>query len=185
MRVIGITGLAGSGKTTIARYLMQQCDYARIRFADPLKAMLRELGLSDDELDGASKMVRSELICGKTPREAMQTLGTEWGRQMIGPDVWVNAWRKRVDWQAIEGAPGIVADDVRFPNEVGAIYKYGGIIVHVTMPGLKLDAAVAAHESEAHEFGYDVHIINDGNFSDLFRKVDHRVVNYFATEKAA
>ena len=46
MRVVGITGLAGSGKTTIARYLMEQYDYTRIRFADPLKAMLRELGYS-------------------------------------------------------------------------------------------------------------------------------------------
>ena len=117
----------------------------------------------------------------------MQKLGKEFGRDLIGEDFWVNAWHHRVKWQIQEGVPGVVADDVRFHNEAAAIYKYGGIIVHATRPGLELNADVSAHESEkyANELPYDVHIINDGDLQSLLRAVDHRVGRYWAAEKVS
>jgi hypothetical protein len=56
MRNIAVmTGAAGAGKTTIAKYLVEHCGYHRIRFAGPLKAMAAAMGLSEDEIDGHLK----------------------------------------------------------------------------------------------------------------------------------
>lgn len=195
MRVVGITGLAGSGKTTVARYLMEWYGYARIRFADALKMMARErlnyVGVDettiDRMIDGDLKEIPTDYLSGKTPRQYMQRLGTQFGREQIDENHWIHAWTDRAAWQKTEGVPGIVADDVRFHNEVEAIYKWGGIVVKVTRPDLELAADVAAHESEryANELPYDVHLINDGSIGDLLKKIDYRVVRYCPDKEAA
>lgn len=133
-RVIGFCGPIGCGKSTAARILMERYGYRRERFADPLKAMLAALGLSPEELDGPAKEAPAALLGGRTPRHAMQTLGTEWGRQLIDPDLWVRAWELRVGgyWRRFH-AP-VVSDDVRFGNEVAAIRAMGGLVVRIERP---------------------------------------------------
>ena len=50
----------------------------------------------------------------------MQTLGTEWGRECIGPEVWVDVWKSNVQkW--LDGGLNVVVDDMRFPNEWDAV----------------------------------------------------------------
>lgn len=55
MKVIGIAGLARSGKSTAAAHLVKNHGFVRVRFADPLKAMARALGLNEEEVDGDLK----------------------------------------------------------------------------------------------------------------------------------
>ena len=85
--VIAITGQAGSGKTTIAKHLELEYNYVRVRFAEVLKDMLLALGLTEEEINGDLKEKPCSLLLGKTPRHAMQTLGIEWGRNLIHPDI--------------------------------------------------------------------------------------------------
>lgn len=125
--VIGLCGSKGSGKSTIASYLKAHHNATIIKFADPLKDMMRAFGLTSDQIDGPLKEEPCELLGGKTPRHAMQTLGTEWGRDLIAEDVWVDAWMSKV--KATEGV--VVCDDVRFPNEVKAIDVAWGVSVWV------------------------------------------------------
>jgi hypothetical protein len=103
--------------------------------------MLRVLGLGDRELEGDRKEVPSELLCGRTPRWAMQRLGTEWGRDMMGGSLWVEAWRRRVATLP-EGAK-IVVDDCRFPNELAAAREMGFVPV-------RLYREARSHWSERH-----------------------------------
>lgn len=162
--IIGFCGLAGAGKTTAAEYLEHEHGFARVRFAGPLKAMMAALGCSQDEIDGHLKDSPCNLLGGKTPRQAMQWLGTEWGRDMIAPDLWTRAWN------AAASASRIVADDVRFANEADAIRARGGIVVEIHRPGA--GAVVGAtHISEAMPFAPDVRIENPLG-AGLFESLD-------------
>jgi hypothetical protein len=167
LTIIGLSGVAGAGKSFAALHLTERRGFRRIRFAEPLKAMLRTLGCSNEELDGAAKEAPCPALCGRTPREAMQTLGTEWGRQLIHPDLWLEAWRRRVAAVA-EFAPAaqIVVDDVRFLNEAEAIWRLGGMIWRIDREGAR--GGAPAHVSEAMPFGCDRRVWNAGE-ADAFR----------------
>ena len=128
--LIGLMGSMGAGKSTAAKHLVAKHDFLRLRMAGPLKAMLAVLGLSEDEVDGPLKMEPCALLCGRTPRHAQQTIGTEWGRDMIGADLWVNATARQVR----ASSQPVVIDDVRLPNEVAMIRALGGEVWLVRRP---------------------------------------------------
>jgi hypothetical protein len=164
--IIGFCGLIGAGKTTAAKHLIDEHAFTRVRFAGPLKDMMRVLGLSPDHIDGALKELPCELLGGKTPRWAQQSLGTEWGRDLIHPDLWINAWKQR----AIKHLR-VVADDVRFLNEAAAIRSLGGITVRITRPGtIQQD-----HPSERQDFPVQYSIDNEGSPEELAVKIDDLV----------
>lgn len=144
--IVAFTGLAGAGKSTAAAHLVNHHGYQRVRFAGPLKAMMAALGLTSEQIDGSLKETPCDLLGGKTPRWAMQSLGTEWGRDLIAPDLWIRAWQHAVS-QVPAGVP-IVVDDVRFPNEAEAVRTNGGVIVRIDRPGA---GTASVHSSEAHQ----------------------------------
>ena len=166
--VIGFAGLAGSGKTTAANYLVGMHHYSRRPFAAPLKAMLKALGLTREELEGRMKSVPIKLLMGKTPRQAMQTLGTEWGRECIDPEFWGHVWQYRMvqDCQALDN---VVADDVRFPEEANRIRAMGGMVIRVLGRG---GDCAPVHASERPDLlRVDGIIYNTGSIADLENQV--------------
>lgn len=180
--IIGLCGLAGSGKTTVARMLEAEFGFARVSFAGPLKDMTRALGLSLREMAGDLKEQPCDMLCGKTPRQFMQLLGTEFGRQMIGEDFWVEAWRAAVnrahlDQIATACAPvaaRIVADDVRFANEAAAIRALGGRVIRIDRPGAG-SASGAGHASERIDFAVDGVFSNAGGEAEFLEMVREQV----------
>ncbi len=169
-RVVALTGAAGSGKSTAADYLIRHHGYERVKFAGPLKAMLKVAGLTDSQIEGADKEKPTRLLQGKTPRYAMQTLGHEWGRNCIGEDFWVFLF-EHAALQIIDNGGVIVVNDLRFPNEAEAVRKLGGVIV-------KLEGRVGiagTHASEAGCGTWDGIVVNDGGLVDLYAGVDEAV----------
>ena len=185
MMIIGISGLAGAGKSTVARRLRFKWGARYHPFAGPLKRMLRQfledqgVGLAEAcrMTSGDLKEVPVDCLGGQTPRRAMQLLGTEWGRS-LSTDLWVNAWRRAAETACLEasadGEPALlVADDVRFPNEVRAIRALNGVVVHVDRPGVGLAGSAAAHVSEMGGLEPpDQVIVNDGDLARLHGRVD-------------
>lgn len=177
VRTIGICGAAGAGKSTAAERLVARWRFNRVRFAAPLKAMLAALGLSAEQLDGDQKEEPTPLLLGRTPRQAMQWLGTEWGRNLLGPDFWIVAWQSAVERAGgfYETGKGwdrlIVADDVRFANEAKAIRDRGGIIVRIERPGAGSSSG-SGHASERLDFVPDRIIHNRGNLAELRAQID-------------
>lgn len=168
--LIGITGRAGSGKDTAGLFLARHFALCRAAFADPLKAMLLAMGLCEDDLHGPAKEQPLPDL-GVSPRRLMQTLGTEWGRDLIDPDLWVKLfrWGMARSWPVLRAinpdVAGYVLTDVRFANEADFIRR-GGHLVHLTRQAAP---AVAAHSSEA---GLEIQpsdfvIANDGELSQL------------------
>jgi hypothetical protein len=165
--IVAFTGLAGAGKSTAAQVLIDRYGFARVRFAGPLKAMMAALGLSEREIDGDLKEVPCELLGWKTPRYAMQTIGTEWGRDLIGSDIWVRAWKRAVD--ALPAGQSVVVDDCRLPNEAQIVIDSGGVIIHIDRDGVGTGAA--GHSSEAQALPAHWTIRNDHASPEAFAAV--------------
>jgi hypothetical protein len=130
-QVIGLCGPEGAGKSTVAQLLCVYAGADVVPFAAPLKRMLETVpGIEPRHLYGgpADKAEALGVLGGKSAREAMQTLGTEWGRRCIDDGFWVRAWRGAVDAVL---APVVVADDVRFANEAETIRETGGVVICV------------------------------------------------------
>lgn len=156
--VIGIQGMLGCGKSTVRDILVKEFGAQWVPMSGPIKWMLAGLGLSEEQLYGSQKEEPSDLLCGKTTRYGLQTLGTEWGRELIGPDIWMNAVRHRILEQARgrEDALFVVVDDVRFPNEAAMVEELGGQLWTVRRPEVEYSADIQMTLRNDHAAGLDV-----------------------------
>lgn len=204
--IIGITGLIGSGKDTIAAHLVEHYSYERYSWATPLKDIASTLfGWDRDMLEGATPDQRaqrelkdewwsSQLGKDWSPRYALQIMGTEVMRDALHPDIWVLAGMHRV-----AGKNNVVISDTRFPNEIKALRKMGGVIWNVqrgsvpewyaALTGFKADwpdcgqfqienfmkttfPAIHASEYSWHGTKFDAVIDNNGTIDELKTQVD-------------
>jgi hypothetical protein len=171
-QIIALVGNAGAGKSTVAEYLQEVHNYKLVKFAGPLKTMLRAIGLTDDEIEGAKKEQPSGMLCGKTPRHAMVTLGTEWARDHIGEDFWAGLWRDQVTGVLWHGGR-VVVDDCRFENEMQSVQSMGGILWHITRPD-HAGSSIPTHRSEGALSGYYDSmrkLVNDSDVTALHLQV--------------
>lgn len=168
MKLIGLTGPAGSGKDSVADVLCRDHGFVRYEFARPLKAMLAAIGV--DANDRATKELPHPLF-GKSPRRMAQTLGTEWMRELVNANGWLllaGEFIRSHEWSADRhlGDARIVITDCRFQNEAAFIAERDGVIWHIDRPGV---APVAAHSSEdgLERLPGDLVIPNRGTLDDL------------------
>ena len=168
--LIGLSGVARSGKDTVAGFLVAERGFHRVAFADALKAVLADV----DPLMGSHTRLHDRLEHGwelaksePEVRMLLQRLGVAC-RNHIGSDVWVEAVFARIE-EAMdnEGPSRWVVSDVRFPNEAEAIRSRGGQVWRVERPGF---GPVNDHVSEsalAAGFHFDQVVENDGTLADL------------------
>lgn len=175
--LIGFAGAKRAGKTLATELLMQKHGVVGMGFAQPLRVFVGELlGLDADQLETHKETQVPFLREGVTPRTMLQTLGTEWGRQLVDPDIWVTVAMRSAD-AAREAGYAVAFADVRFPNEAEAIRSRGGIIVNVTREGTGSgDAHVSEAGLPAELVNYT--IANDGTPSDLYDALLETLVEY-------
>ena len=185
--LIGIVGLIGSGKDTVAERLVQQHGYIKDSFAKSLKDAVAAMFNWDREmLEGDTTSSRhwreqpdaywSERL-GKpvTPRWVLQHFGTEVMRGQMYDGIWLDSCMGRYKGQ------NTVISDTRFINEIKTIKAHGGIIVCVArgeLPTKKSMQEKGAHQSEWDwlEHDYDITIENNGTLEDLYNKVDDLII---------
>ena len=133
--IIGICGLIGSGKDTIADHLVDDHSFVKLSFADKLKDSVATMfDWNRDLLDGKTEQSRKwreqmdpfwsmELKHEVTPRLVLQKFGTECMRDGFHDGIWVSLVKKK-----LQDNPHInwVIPDVRFANEVDMIRDVGG-----------------------------------------------------------
>jgi hypothetical protein len=131
--LIGMAGQAGAGKNSAAGMVR---DAVVIQLADPLYEMVAAMtGLSVEQLRDREIKERPIEWLGRSPRELLQSLGTEWGREQIAADVWIRIAERRIA-ALLEEWPRVVVADVRFNNEAEMIRRLGGEVWQVVRPGL-------------------------------------------------
>ncbi len=113
MRNIALFGRKRVGKTTVANILGEH-GYARQGLADPIKGMVATLpGITWMHLYGDAKEEPLDAYGGKSCREMLQTLGTEWGQRCVAPDIWSRLWLNYAE----AADRKLVCDDGRFVHE--------------------------------------------------------------------
>jgi hypothetical protein len=138
--IVGLVGFIGAGKGTVADLLVDRHDFFKESYANSLKdACSIIFGWNREMLEGNTPESRAwreqddpwwsqKLGKSFSPRLALQLMGTEAGRDVFHPDLWVHTVMRRC-----EQAPwnNYVIADVRFPNEINAIKESGGTVVRV------------------------------------------------------
>jgi len=172
MELIGIAGLAGSGKTSAAQWFGLERGAFLAAFADPIKqAVVNMFGLEYDIfVDRVAKETPLPDI-GRSPRYLAQTLGTEWGRNLVHPDVWLLAMESRLKGFGVWGRRGatVVIHDMRFENEAKWIRKNNGVVLHVERLDRQQPVGLENHSSEfglSHKPG-DIVVKNNGTLEAL------------------
>ena len=120
---IYFVGKAGSGKSYNAKFMIKKYGYQVAKFAYPVY-MLCEKYFDMKEKD----------------RKLMQVLGTDVGRDMIDPDIWVKRFSD--DMKIVFGTakklglptPRFVMDDCRFPNEHKVLKELGFVGIYLDVP---------------------------------------------------
>ena len=159
MEIVALVGAAGCGKSTVAD-ILQGMGYHRLKFSQPLKDMLKAIGLSDEHTEGRLKEEPCDLLSGRTPRYAMQTLGTEWARDIMAKDFWLNLWRTKA-----QKYDKIVAEDCRFANEAALVKSMGGNLWRINRLGYDYNGH--SSETEMEDLNCDCVINNHSNEADL------------------
>ncbi len=138
--IIGVCGLIGSGKDTIADYLVNIHQFRRDSFAASLKdAAAAVFGWDRDMLEGRTRSSREwrEQVDSwwahrlgmphLTPRWVLQYWGTEVCRRGFHEDIWVASLENKLR----RSSDDVVISDCRFPNEVAALRRSGGYVIRV------------------------------------------------------
>ena len=203
--IIGICGFIGSGKDTVADYLVNFHEFRRESFANTLKdAVAAVFGWDRIMLEGRTKEARewreqpdqwwSERLGQQiTPRWILQYWGTEVCRAGFHDDIWIAS----VENKLRKSGDNVVISDCRFPNEIASIKSAGGKIAWVqrgTLPHWH-DIAVKANRGEASAItwlekekihasewawigsNFDYTLDNNGSIDDLYKQIKNLVTD--------
>lgn len=169
--LIGLCGPAGCGKDTLANKVLDHDAYERYRFADPIKNMLRQFHIQDDVWEDRERKEVPIPWLGCSPRRMAQTLGTEWGRELIHPDIWVILAKGRWHILNAEGKGRMIIPDVRFRNEAEWIREEGGALIQLVRPEtLIIDNSTHSSENGVPSESVDAAILNDGTIDEMYDK---------------
>jgi Deoxynucleotide monophosphate kinase len=179
--ILGLKGLKGSGKDTVAAYLIKQHSFERRAFADPLKKSVAALlDIPYHEIDKWKNdpdrvvtvhSIPPSLVTAEqqlTFREFLQRYGTESHRDIFGKNFWLDY---TLPVEGFYSGRKIVVTDCRFENEARRINRVGGFVVQVHRPGLK-DKDQHSSESLWPAGMVDYQLENDNSIDQLYEKIE-------------
>jgi hypothetical protein len=163
-RLIGITGVMGSGKDTVANLIiaMRPRELRRYSFATPLKNGVKAMfGWTDEQIEDRVFKEAIDPRWGFSPRKAMQLLGTEYGRERLRNDLWVHAGENFHE-ASLTSQRGTIITDVRFENEASWVRsRKDSLLIHVMNPDHDYGAKVNHVSENGIVYVYGDEVINN------------------------
>lgn len=158
--LIALYGPQRVGKSTSAKSLENLHHFHVVSFAAPLyKALAAILGISITELRQMPKEEPLPALGGRSIRYALQTLGTEWGRELMSPDLWVITARRTIS-NLLDCGQDVVVDDLRFSNEYHMLRELNCRFVELRRHGLSDPGESHASEVQWRQFEPDAVVLN-------------------------
>lgn len=169
--IIGLSGYAGVGKDEVAKILVEDFGFSRVAFGDIIKTACYRMN-PIVTLDGLRLAHLVDLegwdIAKSLPevRRLLQVMGTEVGRDMIDPQIWVELTLHNASPE-----DNIVVSDVRFRNEAEEIKWKQGEIWRVSRIDKENPINLHRSETEMDSWDFDKYVSNNGTIHDLFHEV--------------
>lgn len=177
--LVGLTGPQGSGKSTVARFLFSAFGWKAVSLADPIRAGLQVmLGMHRHEFEDRALKDHTIDWHGKSPRQLLQSLGTEWGRHLVSESIWIDIAQREIDFAVRLNREyrGVVVSDIRFANEAEWIRSKGGVLWH--LHDRIFDRIGPANRQDYHQSEWGVRfasgdkiVDNSGTMDDLYDQV--------------
>ena len=195
--IIGLSGLAGAGKDTVADLLVTHCGFRKLAFADALRNEISDafqmeplylshrdtkehpmsaLALNRCQNDGfVGRMIIDEgernnkldLAAPRSPRQILQWWGTDYRRKQ-SPSYWTSQIGLRIHHLSAEKTSGrFVITDCRFDNEADLVRRHGGVLWQITRPGVNAPAAGHVSDNSGDDFQPDAVLKNSGDILHL------------------
>ena len=175
-RYIGFTGAIGAGKDLCAEILSGMAGAPIMAFADPVRwAASAMFNVPIENFLTQEGKAAMNLAWGLTHRDMLRLVGTEMGRQVIRPDMWVHNLKQRA-----KGSRFVIVPDVRFEDEA-AFIRENGILAHIMRRNNPYAAAMSLHASDAGIEGEkeDYLIWNSGTRLDLRETLKEVLLPFF------
>lgn len=186
VNIIALTGLARTGKDTIAEYLVSNHNYTRYAFADPIKRFISSvfgipielLDRLKEDLKGKFKYISpiNSLCTGKNMRKIFQGVGDAFKAILGDNNVFIKLLIKEVRKDAKKY---VVISDLRYLNEYSLIQEeFGKIIVIQIKKDDVLPTDEHSSEVEYLDIPSDIIITNNGTKEELYNTVNSFLRSY-------
>ena len=181
-KLIGVIGSKNSGKDTLGDYLVENYQFTRYAFGDPVKQICKHLfSLSDAQLNNRTLKEAVDKRWNMSPREMFQKIGTEFGqfeffkifpelkKKIKYRELWVTLFK---EWLLQEENKNkqVIVTDVRFKHEANFIKENGGIIVKLNRNTGLNDSHIS--ELELNDIYINKTILNNSELVDLYSQLD-------------
>ena len=176
MERIGLVGTKGSGKDTLADYLVLNKQFIKYSFANPVKDISKILfDLDESQLNGINKEIIDKRW-GISPRVIFQRLGTEFGQYKIyelfpelkskikSRQLWIRLFEIFLEKHSDKN---IVIADVRFKHEVDFLKKLNFNLIKINRDKLNIDSHISEIELNSIT-NIDYTINNNGTKEKLY-----------------
>jgi|TARA_B110000971_G_C20006818_1_gene499545 hypothetical protein len=195
--IIGICGLIGCGKGTVADILVEEHNFKKLSFADKLKdGVATVFGWDRSMLEGDTRQSREwreqrdefwskETKRNITPRIVLQEFGTDCMRHGFDDSIWVSIVKQELIKNPTKD---FVIPDVRFPNEALMIQKLNGHVWRaIRGPDpvwFRMYQDIGVEPKDVHEsewrwanVNFDAQVSNNGTLDDLKNQVQDHLVS--------